>query len=483
MRLRTQEFPARVWVLTTWLTAAACQMAAPAHAQSTPPTPRGQAAGPGRVDPWMGVFAPPETDPPRPKSLTVSASLYGGYDRNTAFGVDSPSPVPFFQSPGGLGGAKLTAAFMKRWRYRTLAIDGVSQHARYPNITDRTMNGYSGRVRFGSELGSRTSLNTSLMATYMPMYALPFGATTQVFPTQYPSNLAGPVQSSIDLDSSGFGDLPFDSAILLQESINYDTRVGIAHRFDSKTSLSVNGAAYLRDFRENNGRSQPWADTSFWNVGATLHRSIARGLGARIGYGYTQARFAVPANLPLLRNHNINAGLDYNATLPLTQRTSLVFGTGSGLVNRQLVEGSPAAVAQTEAYISARAALTHHLGRTWLGRLSYRRDLAYLDGFVEPTLATWINAAVSGAVSRRADAGLVGFFSDGRLGFFPLNGYRLWGGTGRLRYALSRRASAFAQYTMQGHDFRENVSLPAGFPNRFDRHSVRVGVTLWAPVF
>ena len=481
MRLRTQRLPTRVLTLTVFLTVGAWHAVRPVSAQST--APRGQSALAGSVDAWAGIFAPPETDPPRPKSLTLSASLYGGYDDNTAYGVDAKSPVPFFQSPGGLGGARLAAPYTRRGRSRAISLEGASQHARYPNLTDRLLNGYSGRVRFGSEIGRRTSLNTSFMAMYLPMFALPFGATTQVFPSQYPMDLVGPVQTSVDVDASSFGSFAYDSAILLQESVNYDSRVNVIHRFDSKTSLAINGASYLRDFRQNDGGSSPWADTSVWSIGATVRRTIARGISARLGYGYGQARFAVPANLPLMRNHNINAGLDYNTTLPLTRRTSLAFSTGSGLMSRQLVEGSPAGVADTEGYLTARATLSHHLGRTWLARFTYRRDLAYLDGFVEPTLAPWLNAAVSGALSRRTDAGIVGFWSDGRVGFFPLNGYRLWGGTGRVRFALARRASAFAQYTIQGHDFQDSVSLPFGFPNRFDRHSVRVGVSFWAPVF
>jgi hypothetical protein len=139
-------------------------------------------------------------------------------------------------------------------------------------------------------------------------------------------------------------------------------------------------------------------------------------------------------------------------------------------------------LAEFQGYVAARASLVHQMGRTWLARLSYSRDLWYLDGFLEPTLANWATAAISGAFSRRLDGGATASYTNGRIGLNTFYGYNVWTGGAGVRLALARRAVLFSRYDFMSHDFREGAPLPPGFPSQFDRHSVRVGISLWAPV-
>ena len=57
------------------------------------------------------------------------------------------------------------------------------------------------------------------------------------------------------------------------------------------------------------------------------------------------------------------------------------------------------------------------------------------------------------------------------------------GGRLELRYALKNWAAIFTTYAYYHHRIEDPQLTASGFPPRYDRHSVRVGMTIWAPLF
>ena len=56
------------------------------------------------------------------------------------------------------------------------------------------------------------------------------------------------------------------------------------------------------------------------------------------------------------------------------------------------------------------------------------------------------------------------------------------GANGEVRYALSHWAAVFGAYAFYHHRI-DDETLVTGFPPRYERHSARIGVTFWLPVY
>jgi hypothetical protein len=41
----------------------------------------------------------------------------------------------------------------------------------------------------------------------------------------------------------------------------------------------------------------------------------------------------------------------------------------------------------------------------------------------------------------------------------------------------------FGSYSYYNHRLRDLTNIPVGFPNRFNRNAVNVGVTIWLPLY
>jgi hypothetical protein len=78
--------------------------------------------------------------------------------------------------------------------------------------------------------------------------------------------------------------------------------------------------------------------------------------------------------------------------------------------------------------------------------------------------------------SARASLGNVGFVSTDD------NGFESYYGDASLGYALGRHVSLGVSYAYYRHRFDRDVVIPLDFSNSFNRHSVRVSVSVWAPL-
>ena len=58
----------------------------------------------------------------------------------------------------------------------------------------------------------------------------------------------------------------------------------------------------------------------------------------------------------------------------------------------------------------------------------------------------------------------------------------VYGASLQLRLAITGTVGAFAGYYYYYHRYSNPGALPEGFPAEYDRHAVRVGLTLWVPL-
>ena len=94
-----------------------------------------------------------------------------------------------------------------------------------------------------------------------------------------------------------------------------------------------------------------------------------------------------------------------------------------------------------------------------------------------------INATLGGLLSQRLNFQAAGRASTGAIGFAAAHDFDSYYGNASLGYAVSRHVNVGATYAYYSHRFDPGVALPADFANRFNRHSVRLSVSVWAPLY
>jgi hypothetical protein len=100
----------------------------------------------------------------------------------------------------------------------------------------------------------------------------------------------------------------------------------------------------------------------------------------------------------------------------------------------------------------------------------YATDTAFVEG--------------GGALAARADLRVATTFSNGRASFGSESNSRfdVYSATVELRLPVTRSWGVITDYTFYHHRYGNPADLPAGFPARYDRHAVRVGLTFWLPL-
>ena len=53
----------------------------------------------------------------------------------------------------------------------------------------------------------------------------------------------------------------------------------------------------------------------------------------------------------------------------------------------------------------------------------------------------------------------------------------------QVSYGFGARVGLVAAYAYRTHAFRDLAEAPSSFPAEYGRHSVRVGLTMWLPLY
>jgi hypothetical protein len=89
---------------------------------------------------------------------------------------------------------------------------------------------------------------------------------------------------------------------------------------------------------------------------------------------------------------------------------------------------------------------------------------------------------LDGLISRRVQTTALVSYADGRAGSQQRGNYSSLSGSVLLRYALERCCDLSMQYEYYDYRFR-NLDLPPGVPMSYDRQALKLGFTLWVPLY
>jgi hypothetical protein len=245
----------------------------------------------------------------------------------------------------------------------------------------------------------------------------------------------------------------------------------IGHRASIDAYYSLSNVDYIND--AFNYKSQ--------SAGLRYTQRLTRNMNARLGYGYTTAKYSQRVEFRPQEIHHIDAGIDYGRALSVSRRTRVSFSTGSAILsgNGETFDGAPTGFSF---HLTGSADLTHEMGRTWKAQLAYRRGIDVHEGFAQPFLSNALNGGLSGLLSRRLAFGASADYVSGDVGLQNGAHYNSLSTTSVLEYALSSRFAVFARYVYYKYEFDRQVAVDPRLPGALDRQGVRVGLSTSIPV-
>lgn len=436
-----------------------CPAAADAQA---PAGPSGPPQPPARQRPFRGLFGGPQ-DPTRPQSLEVTLNAYGGYDDNVIAGQGGVGADPRAQVGSGLVGGGASVAYSKASRRSNFSATFGSDTRYYPERATLSASSYNGGAGLSYELSRRSRITLAQSIAYMPFYQL------GVFPGVGDPVLGGGVPSNLDLAVTR------QPSWLSNSSVDYEQQLG------RRSSLTLMYAYTRQDFAEVAQPTDPdvaplgSGDLSYQMAGFRFRRSLSRYLALRLGYQYRKGTFGFPADTQI-EGHNIDVGVDYARTLSFSRRTSLTFSTGSAIVQT---------TDQDRTYrVTGNATLSHEFTRTWQGQLTYLRDVGFFGNFNQPIFSDSFNSRLRGSLGDRIQLTLNAGYLTGQLGLVDneSSNFKTFTGSASMMYALTELLGIDVSYSYFDYSFSQAASAPPGLRPRFDRNSVRAGLTLWLPL-
>jgi hypothetical protein len=344
-----------------------------------------------------------------------------------------------------------------RWRVGGRATTvGVTARTAYRYVNDlgtaETLE-RAGSVAVRTEFG-RIAVQAEQSATYRPYYEF----------------------TGIPAGQTPFGELPeFRPGEYTAERpmVAYDSSLGLTRQLGRH--LWLQGGYHYRYNRIDAGSSLAAAEMQ--QQGHDGHVYVVRQLGrlTRMRVGYALRTLTTSDALrPPVRSHQIDVGMLHGQGFSLGRNMVLNLTGGPAMVDT--AEG-------TRFVAMGEATLHRRFTRAWTAMVAVRRALVYAEGFPEPLLSTGGSATIDGAFGRRtrfhANYGIAQ--GDASLMAVPSD-VETRSGIVSLRTQVSRHLVAFLEYVTFHQSVVQGLYAPSGPDGIWDRHDVRVGLTVVVPI-
>ena len=415
-----------------------------AGAQTFSPPPRTER-------PYRGLFGGGvgETE----QSLTVNASLGGGYDDNifmdTNAGVGGTPTDPRAAKSGSYALASGTLSYsLNKSRWDLGASAGISSR-HYSDSSEDLITAYGGSIGATFRFTERQSLTVNQNVNHQP-YLRP-----GLYPALFEPELGQDRLASLD------------AVTTLTDYYSYNSDVAYRAGLSRRGALELGYTRRIDDFQAED------ADYSTRGGHARYTHEVSRGLGLRVGYAYNEGRYPATAGARTLQWRTWDIGVDYAKALSFSRRTKLSFATGTSAI---------ADADRTRYYFTGEAHLNHEIGRTWNATASYRRGVDFVEAFSEPFLSDSFSLGFGGMLNRRLQFGSVVGGALGSVGVGTAQDYDTYYASATLTYGLTRYISLGTEYFFYRYRFDDTVRLPHGMSPHTNRQGARVYLSLWAPL-
>jgi hypothetical protein len=412
--------------------------------------------------PYRGLFGgsrPPEPNRTR-HELTFTSTVLGGYDDYLTPGSDGGGDPA---QPGVSGSTVLADSVLHYWfgkSARHFSADLRTLWTRYGSLdVDPTLGGDL-RLNASTELGRGNTLALTQTLAYEPSLVL--GAFAP---------LEGDVDSRL-LPDAGVG-----SGLVDQRSRSSNTSASLERRWSARQTTSASFSYFRRTYLDEFGY-----DSAMRSVDGRYTRNMNRASTLGASYHFSDSEFQnANGQIVPLREHSIEGETGYTRRLSPSRQIQFSGGVGATFVDTVNALGGES----LSYWLPSGHAMMHlDVGRSWAIGADYRRTVNVLQGVTLESFAT--NSAsirADGVIGRRFEAAISTAFSLGTAAAAEqLGRFEAYSGTAQLRYALARCCAISADYDYYYYNLRD-VSQPTGLPTQYDRNAVRIGVSVWLPLF
>jgi hypothetical protein len=457
----------RVMLLVTLVLLLSTADAVPADAQVIAPPPRSATAADAQpANPRAGANQ-------RTRNPRATVGIFGG--RRSSTGDDRQELSTTINVLGSydtsLGAQGEVTAFSQSGTTGTVATDVSYQLLRgldsitgsasgflntYQGVDVEPMVGGTGDLRAVKGLGEHTRLNGGVSLSYRPTFTFNGAAVA-------PGESLGP------------GTDPA-TGILEMQSLSTSGQAGLSHEWNRghRTTATVTHS------RQHHTATDLDVRTTGLALGQRV--SLTRTVGLQLGYGFNEQATTdrVGTRRPQ-ESHYASFGGEYR--LQVSRSRLVTFSGGPAIVRVSAI--SSITDLPFEYYSpSGYATVRMDLARTWSVAANFNRQSTMLEGLTPQSfLTSSLSLSAGGGVTSRAEVAVSASYSEGAPHEGDQGSFSGASGTVQLQYNLARWGGLVTNYSYYRHELRDITSLPAGFPSLFDRHSFRVGMTVWLPLF
>jgi hypothetical protein len=396
----------------------------------------------------------PDTN--RPVTL-VNASIFSG-DGESLVGDDGISPAAVTRSY--YMGLQTTATYSRRTTSRMFSASGATAVRYFPSTSNFITIDRSARVGLVQRIGTRGNFSATQSVQYSPFHQfgefVGFGGpNADEAPLANPDEALGVSRAQYDLGTAVGFDRTFRRASL---SLGYTSRLNLSS--DPGGNMTTHRAAVGVKF-------------DLWR-----YASLVVGTASRFGN--------TGATSPPTRTQDIDLGIDYNRALTFSRKTTLNFRTGTAIVSRTGTSADPLELGRQFRFL-ANVGASRAIGRYWEARVSYDRNLQFVDAFPDPFFTDGVIGRISGPISRRVNLLVQADYTTGKAVDAEAvaldKTFRGGRAQARVNVAVSRFWQFYGEYYYSENHLSVGAlqALPDGLIPRKYARGLRIGLNLWAP--
>lgn len=412
-------------------------------------------SAPGTISGLFGGRAAP--DPRRStQKLTVTADASGGQDT-----LPSESQSPTDPAPRIVRNTATTAAAAAQYSAgragRLFELSGGGFVNR-ETIRDDQLRGANAQVR--GSFGTRNGLSLMASTSYQPLTI----QSTGIVP-----------DTTIATPASGQSAVAPPNAVITQEWLSTQTGATVFRNFSPRRRLEGGVTAF--DWRPIEGsglRSSSARATAQLINRVAPQRTVRLRYSGDLNHQSGIARFESDTTM-----HSPAVGLQWQKRY--SPRRSLATDIEGGITRVSFSSVSDTGTA-TVAVGAAQLELT--TSERFRVGASVRRDVTVLNGFTNlPFASMQVGAQVNGMIARRVTAHASTTYMRGTALVASGSGFDNVVHSLRLQYGMAAWCGIFAGYSYYQQSFDQLQSPVEAVLTSAGRHAVRVGVTLWLPLY
>jgi hypothetical protein len=398
---------------------------------------------------------------PTRQELLLTANVLGGYDDNLTAGLGSGAgTVQTAMASGSTGSLDGTLGYFRGNALRSLRMASTGSLTAYPDYMDRPAAGGVATIDARTTIGRSTTFGASERVGYEPFFNV-FSAGTS----------SAPLPSGISAAAPATG-------LFERRSWNSNTSVSLDRRWSRDDSTSLSYSYRLQHFT-----NADYGDNRSHSVLAEYRRRLASGVRARAEYRYANLEYTdySGATRPI-REHRIEAGPEIEKAL--SRRRQLTVSLAAGGTHVESIQSTTRQPYQ--AWVpTGSASLKLAFSSAWSVEGAYRRDFSLLQGVTDEVYTTdTVSVTTGGLITARTDVRVGATYANWKT---PIasgvnDTLDVYGATLQARVLVTHTVAATAGYYYYHQRFSNPDALPAGFPAKYNRNAVRVGLTVWVPL-